>query len=45
VIAYDEYQRLQKPQTDLVTFFQSSPLADVELDLPRDDSLPRDVSL
>ena len=45
VLSYEEYQRLQKPQTDLVTFFQTSPLADVELDLRRDESLPRDVSL
>jgi prevent-host-death family protein len=45
VLSYEEYQRMQKPQTDLVTFFRTSPLADVELDLRRDDSLPRDVSL
>jgi prevent-host-death family protein len=45
VISYTEYQRLQKPQTDLVTFFQTSPLVELDLDLRRDDSLPRDVSL
>jgi antitoxin Phd len=45
VLSYEEYQRMQKPQTDLVTFFQASPLAEMELELPRDDSLPRDVSL
>jgi antitoxin Phd len=45
VLSYEEYQRLQKPQTDLVTFFQTSPLAEVELNLHRDESLPRDVSL
>ena len=45
VLSYEEYQRLQKPQTDLVTFFRTSPLAEVKLDLRRDDSPPRDVSL
>ncbi len=45
VLSYEEYQRMQKPQTDLVTFFQASPPAEMELDLHRDDSLPRDVSL
>ena len=45
VLSYEEYQRLQRPQTDLVTFFRTSPLAEVKLDLHRDDSPPRDVSL
>jgi prevent-host-death family protein len=45
VISYEDYQRLQKPQADLVAFFQNSPLAEVELDLRRETSLPRDVSL
>ncbi len=45
VLSYEEYQRLQRPQTDLVTFFRTSPLAEVKLDLRRDDSPPRDVSL
>jgi prevent-host-death family protein len=45
VLSYEEYQHLQKPQTDLITFFRSSPLAEVKLDLRRDDSPPRDVSL
>ena len=43
VLSYDEYQRLQKPQTDLVTFFRTSPLAKVKLDLRRDDN-PLDES-
>lgn len=45
VLSYDEYTRLRKPQTDLVEFFQSSPLVGVGLDLNRDRSLPRDVAL
>jgi len=42
VLSIDEYSRLIKPKTDLVEFFQSSPLARVELDLERDRSLDRD---
>ncbi len=45
VLSYEEYQRLQKPSTDLVTFFRDSHLAEVKLDLKRDKSLPRDVSI
>jgi prevent-host-death family protein len=43
VLSIDEYSRLTKPKTDLVEFFQSSPLAKVELDLHRDRSLDRDA--
>ena len=42
VISIDDYSRLTKPATDLVEFFQSSPLAKVELDLERDRSWDRD---
>ncbi len=45
VLSYDEYIRLAKPQIGLVAFFQSSPLAGVELDLERDRSLDRAESL
>jgi len=42
VLSMAEYSRLVKPQTDLMTFFQSSPLAGVDLDLTRDRSPGRD---
>ena len=46
VLSYDEYSRLVKPETDLVTFFRSSPLVGVDLDLERDRSSDRtDLSL
>lgn len=35
VLSVEEYRRLRKPKTSLVEFFQSSPLAGVELDLGR----------
>jgi prevent-host-death family protein len=45
VISYEEYTRLQKPDTDIVTFFANSPLAGVDLDLERERNLPRDAAL
>ncbi|MGQ9555393.1 MAG: type II toxin-antitoxin system Phd/YefM family antitoxin [Anaerolineae bacterium] len=39
VLSYAEYAKLSRPKTDLVQFFQESPLAG--LDLSRDRSLPR----
>jgi prevent-host-death family protein len=46
VLSYQEYLRLNKPETDLVEFFRASPLMHQELDLERDRSLGRiDISL
>ena len=45
VLAFSEYEKMIKPKTDLVTFFQTSPLADVELEVDRSKDLPRDVEL
>jgi antitoxin Phd len=44
VISFDYYARLIMPKTDLVEFFQTSPLAKVELNLERDRSFDRDES-
>ena len=45
VLSVEEYKKLIKPKTNLVKFFQSSPLASVELDLTRTKELPRDIKL
>lgn len=45
VLSKAEYDRLKKPRTSLVEFFRQSPLVGVELDLERDQSLPRDINL
>jgi len=45
VLAMDEYKKLIKPKVGLVKFFQSSPLADIGLDLSRDKEEPRDIEL
>jgi prevent-host-death family protein len=45
VLSYEDYARLVKPDMDLVTFFRSSPLVGVELDLERDQSFERDTPI
>lgn len=46
VLSYAEYRKLTVPRQKLSTFFQESPLAEVELDLSRDKSDARsDVEL
>ncbi len=45
VISVEEYNRLIKPKTNLVKFFQNSPLASEEVLFERKDELPRSVEL
>lgn len=45
LLSIDEYRRLIRPKSSLVHFFQKSPLADVELDLPRSKETARDIEL
>jgi antitoxin Phd len=45
VLSSDEYAELKKSQPSLVEFFRQSPLVGVELDLERDQSLPRAFDL
>lgn len=45
VLSIDEYKKLIKPKTNLVNFFQSSPLAKEGLDLTRSKEVPRDIEL
>ena len=46
VISYDEFTRMQKPETDLVMFFRNSPLVGADIELERDQSpLRQDVDL
>ncbi len=45
VLSIEEYKKLIKPKKDLVKFFQTSPLASVELDLTRTKDIPRDIEL
>lgn len=45
VLSIDEYRRLTRPKTNLVTFLRESPLAEVQLDLERDEDVGREVEL
>lgn len=45
IIAIEDFQELNKPKSDLVAFFQKSPLSEICLDLSRDNSFSRDIEL
>jgi antitoxin Phd len=45
IISKGEYDRLVRSKTSLLDFFRQSPLVGIELDLSRDQSLPRNVDL
>lgn len=45
VLSIDDYKALHNPNTTLVDFFRSSPASGVDLDLGRDTSFSRDVTL
>ena len=45
VLSFEEYEKMTKPETSLVSFLRSSPLMDIELDNQRSKDLPRDMEL
>lgn len=45
VMSVEDYKKMTKPKSDLVNFLQESPLHGQELDVSRDKSAPRDVSI
>ena len=45
VLSMADYRRLRQPETDLVDFFRTSPLAGVELDLERVRDTGREIEL
>jgi antitoxin Phd len=45
ILSKDDYNRLQRGRGSLVEFFRASPLVGMDLDLERDQSLPRDIDL
>jgi prevent-host-death family protein len=45
IVSVEDYKRIEQPKTSLVEFFQHSPLASVELNLERDKSPAREISL
>ncbi len=45
VLSINEYRKMRRRETDLVDFFQASPLAGVELDLERPRDTGREIEL
>ena len=45
VLSIEEYKKLVKPKTNLVKFFQSSPLVKEDIDLSRSKEIPRNIEL
>lgn len=45
VLSADEYKKMEKPGNSLIDFIRKSPLASVELNIERDKSLSRDITL
>ena len=45
IIAVEDYQKLNKPKSDLVSFLKKSPLSGINIDLARDKSPSRDIEL
>ena len=43
ILSFEEYKKITKPTTDLVTFLRSSPLVEAELDITRNRGLPRET--
>ena len=43
VLSVEEYKKLTRPKSDLIDFFKSSPLHDVEIDLERNKDFPREI--
>ncbi|MFV9691451.1 MAG: type II toxin-antitoxin system Phd/YefM family antitoxin [Desulfobacteria bacterium] len=45
ILAIEDYQKLSRPKSDLLSFFKNSPLYGINLDLARDKSPSRDIEL
>ena len=45
IIAVEDYQKLSRPKSDLISFFKKSPLSGINLALGRDKSSSRDIEL
>ena len=45
VLSFEEYKKMIKPKQDLVSFFRSSPLSDIELEISRNKDCPQDIDL
>ncbi|MBL1319448.1 MAG: type II toxin-antitoxin system Phd/YefM family antitoxin [Methylophaga sp.] len=45
ILSVEAYKKMQRQQPDFVSFMQNSPLTFEDVDIQRNDSLTRDISL
>lgn len=45
VISIDEYKKMVKPKSNIVKFFQKSPLAKYDIEIERNTDIHRDIEL
>jgi antitoxin Phd len=45
VLSIEDYQKICKPQSDLLEFFKGSPFKGIPLKIARDKSMQRDIDL
>ena len=45
VLSLEDYQKMNRPKSNLVTFFKNSPLFNSDIDFSRDKSTSRDLDL
>jgi prevent-host-death family protein len=45
VLSFEDYKKMIKPQTDIVTFLRNSPLTEVDLTTLRNTDYPRNIEL
>jgi len=45
ILSFEDYKKMTRPKTDLLTFLRASPLMGAELDISRSRELPRDIEL
>lgn len=45
VLSYKDYEAMLQPKNSIIEFFRNSPLAEVELDLSRNNDFPREIEL
>jgi antitoxin Phd len=45
IVSFEDYKKITKPKTDLVTFLQNSPLSGIDLNISRSKDFPREIDL
>lgn len=45
VMSFEDYKKFTKPKNDLVSFLRNSPLVEANIEITRNNDLPRDIEL